>query len=382
MFGFRMLTYAGLREERILFRPGNRVSVLLAALCVSWLALGTGAGRAEEACKFELSREHFDRRSGPALQISASFIQPPRDADSIQLKQHFLHTRLLGRYLSRQAYTKSSRRCSFLPMIDASGGLDFELVSINDRVHDECSLRWCASLIARTLEADGVNPSAFAQAVSLVTDATRRFETPDLRYPKTVASRAAHQAYLEIYPPESRERIFVDVSSQDYQKVQFADFNVWVAKQRRQSESDRERQVSPVTTDQPDNSCSMAPDVMRIDVRRPSPGYEAIILLNYGAENVERAQPSSLVLNALCGIGEKPQANLLSEKLSSFSNKISCSREQLHRDRWLLIFGKEYSSPNVSELDQLAHELRGALAALGCSDRRLSIYLAKFLRTD
>ena len=190
-----------------MWRIGPRTAAVraLCLLIISLAALNSVSAQDAPAdtvaggtCSFE-GNKAFERRPSPALEITTKFIaKPDTSADVKQMRMHFIFSRILGRYASRQIYSASLRRCSFTAELDASFDLHFELNSIGSNVHDECSLSRCAGWLSDLLGSAVIDQTAFSNTTDEIVKTFRRFDTAHLRNLRLGVSRAVQEAYRQI----------------------------------------------------------------------------------------------------------------------------------------------------------------------------------------
>ncbi len=131
-------------------------------------------------CSFETNKA-FVRRSTPSLQISATFIENPIAVpDRGQIKEHDVYLHILGRFASSHLSSITLRQCSFGFSVDASSGLEFELINIGTEGHSACSFNQCVSLLSDLIESAAIDEKEFSAAASSITAAMREADVVHL----------------------------------------------------------------------------------------------------------------------------------------------------------------------------------------------------------
>jgi hypothetical protein len=76
---------------------------------------------------------------------------------------------------------------------------------------------------------------------------------------------------------------------------------------------------------------------------------------------------------------DKKTLNFLPDRLAG---RMSCVRDGLEDDRWLVVYSNKQPVATLSEMTALAESLAPALGGETCSDTRARIYIANFMRED
>jgi hypothetical protein len=341
-------------------------------------------------CSFE-GNKAFARRPSPALEITAKFIaKPDTNADVRQMRMHFIFSRILGRYASTQIYSSSLRRCSFTAELAASFDLHFELNSIGSTVHDECSLTRCAQWLSDLLESLVTDQTAFKNAADGIVKTYRSFDTAHLKNLRHLGMiRAAQESYRHIYRPGTQERIFVDLSAEDFVDLGFEEFDAWFRSQQRAlraagDRADVPRQPSPgasVSNGQTEDvhcAINRSISVEELNIDHHGWGQQSIILINHGFKKYGLSGISNATLRALCPPHEKNSDGLDGQPWREMAGRISCSRDGLNRDRWLILFSNEEPVATSAEMRRYAVAIAQALKADQCVHPELRILLANF----
>jgi hypothetical protein len=234
-------------------------------------------------CEFQV--KGFERVPSGMHWITAKFISKPAiDADPTNLKTYIIYSRLLGSALTRQLSKTSKHRCSFGAEVDPSLDLRFELYSIGNKVHDECSLNLCAQSLSELIQSIDIDQRIFSNAVSFVLEADRRYTSFDFRRsPLLSALPAVSEVYRHIYPAGSIQRIARDTSEHDFLKVSFEEFVGWFKQQQSRlgdieqgrGEPPRDARVSTTLPAHPgERKCMQARnvDVQEIEDKSPRMG--------------------------------------------------------------------------------------------------------------
>jgi hypothetical protein len=198
----------------------DRAGRLPLCLAVAWLAAVPHAFAQDIRCPFEehpafeLQRDIF--KSSRLGVIRAKFIERP-GADEEQMKTHVIYAEILGVFAAEQLSKSTHRQCVFVPDIN-SLGLHFILWSSWSRSSKFCAVNVCTRSLSEFLSAAIVDQPAFADAVNAVSA------------DHTIYS--AMRDYGQIYPSGSIERIYRDLSPEDYRRTDFEGFSSWFARQQ------------------------------------------------------------------------------------------------------------------------------------------------------
>jgi hypothetical protein len=366
--------------------------VSLAVSKTAWAQDAPPLAVAQDTCSFEESKA-FERRSTPWNWIATKFIaKPDPNADGGQIRRHFIFSHILGKFAATTLYKSSFRRCFFGHMLDASFDLYFELFTIGQNVHDECSLNRCARWLSDLLQSAVIDQQAFSTTVESIVEGIRRSDSPNPRYLRLGVRRATQEAYRHIYPAGTKERILVDLSSQDFLDSGFDEFVAWFRNQQsalRGAFDGREltRRLPPSGQSIPmsqteDGYCAASPDlsVQELNINNHGWGQRAIILINHAYKRDGVAGIGNSTLRAICHPNDKNLDPLDTWPWSEMAGQISCSRERLNRDRWLILFSKNELTETGANMRRYAQEIAETLRADRCVHPELRIFVVNFLQ--
>lgn len=303
-----------------------------------------------------------------------------------------MYAHVLGRLASTQLFKSSRARCAFGTEIDPQFNLRFELFSIGQNVHDECSLSRCASLPSDLLGSVDIDRRAFSDAVDAVVNAARRYDSADLKSPSVSAKRAATEAYRYIYQPGTKERIYVDLSPDDFLTIGFDEFVSWFRGQQSalrelQSVQESSRRVPAPDvsshTKTEDVSCASAPDVSieDLNIDHHGWGHQSIIMIKNGWRHEGILGIDNTALRAICHRDQKDLDSLNAARWSEVVGRVSCAREQMSdRDRWLIVFSNQETAKTGAEMRRYAIESAQAFKTDRCVDPGLRIVVVHFLK--
>jgi hypothetical protein len=330
----------------------------------------------------------FDRRPVATHQVTANFIaKPDAGADGNEIKRYVRYLHVLAKFSSRQLYKSSSGRCAFGANTDTSLNLHFELFSIRQDVHDECSLRRCAQTLSDLIGTASMEQAGFSETIDALAASIRRSDSADLKYPWLAARNALQEVYRHIYPAGTRERILVDISSDDFLRLNFDDFSAWFKKQQAALRNATEREgpkatASPRPTAETEDlpgATTGDVDVKELSIDHHGWGHQSIILIDHAYEREGIAGIGNVTLRALC----HPSGNdvgLNAEPWREMVGRLSCHREVLGRDKWLSLYSK--NEPPATGADMMRYAQ--AIAEVLKSDQRpypgLRIIVGNFLR--
>jgi hypothetical protein len=373
---------------------GVRVLCLLIVLLMALNSVAAqdirAGGNADHVCRFEENKA-FARRPIPSHQITTKFLTKPHgDADVDQIKKHFIYSAILGRFAAAELSKSSLRQCSFGSTIDPSLDLYFELFSIGQNVHNECSLSRCARSLSDLLQSANIDQQAFQKLVDAIVKAMRRSDSPDPRYLRLGLQRATVEAYRHIYSAGTKERIFADLSPQDFQDIGFDEFISWFKRQqnalRKEDDKAPSLQVPSVSVLSPaqigDAQCAPNPDVRveELNIDRQGWGQKSIILINHGYKADGLAGIDNAALRAICPPGQNNLDAVDALPWRDMAGQISCHRERMNRDRWLIVFSKEEPVKTSADMRRYAQAIAQALKADRCVHPELRMFVVNFLQ--
>lgn len=326
----------------------------------------------------------FERRSAARHQVIARFIARPSDsADAGEIRRFATNLQIFARLSHTRLYKTSSGQCSFGGSMDTSLNLTYELVSIGQNEHDECSFNRCVRALAKTIESAAVSQDDFAGTINGIVQAIRRSDSINFRYPGLAANNALQEVYRHIYLPGTRERTMVDISADDFLKVRFEDFYRWFKIQQTALRSGYIEPLSSFSSSSQtadiSGSATHEIDVEELNIDHHGWGHRSIILLDHAFEREGIDGIENATLRTFCHPNGKSTEMKL-EPWREMADRLSCHRDILGKDKWLGIFSKR--EPPATDADMMRYAR--AIAQLFESDDRphvgLRIIVAKFLQ--
>jgi len=326
--------------------------------------------------------------------ITAKFISKPAiDADLANLKPHLIYSRILGSALARQLSKTSKHRCSFGAEVDPSFDLRFELYSIGNNVHDDCSLNLCARSLSELMQSMDIDQRIFSNAVNYVLDADRRYTSFDFRRsPLLSALPAVSEVYRHIYPAGAIQRIARDTSEHDFLNVSFEEFVAWFKQQQsrlsdiEQGRGESPRDARPFSTlpaHPGESKCTQARDVdvQELRINHHGWGHRSLILVKNGFTTAGIGENENATLREFCQANNQGHPERLgASPWSEMAGKIRCFRQQLlGGDWWLILYSSQ--QPLLASVNMLpfAHRIAGTLSQNSCADADSRLFVADFI---
>jgi hypothetical protein len=382
-------------------RPSQSVRLAAATvLCLSIVVLECGKPAAaqvnpdetfaaDDCNRLEQDRA-FDLRLGSQKIISKFIARPDVNAGAAQIQRHMTYLQILGEIAAAQVYNLSSRQCLLVPEIDyASLGLNFGVVS---HPGDKCLQSLCASRLSRFLQSAVADPSEFLTAIDAISAGIRRSESVDLKYPMLSANRAAAEAYRHIYPPGSRERIYFDLVSQDYNTIGFEAYAGWFLEQQSGLRDLLAGKVSPAVSSDDDSlskpqsedkECAASQDdqVQEVKIDHHGWGQRSLIMINHARRQVNRVEINNAALQAFCDPHRDDMEGRGTFPWSEMGERIQCYGQDVSQDRWLVLFAK-VDPPSGEDMSRFAEGIRKTLRTDKCVRPNPQIFVVKFLRQN
>jgi hypothetical protein len=186
----------------------------------AWLVALPHASAQDIPCPF---KEHpaFERPENSRSVIRAKFIERP-GADEGQMKTHVIYAQILGVLAAEQLSKAMHRQCVFVPHID-SLGVHFILWSTWSRSPKFCAVNVCTRSLSELLSAVVVDEPEFADAVNAVSTVHTIYDA--MRDFGQICPTGS-------CPPGSIERIYNELSPDDYRSAEFEGFSSWFARQQ------------------------------------------------------------------------------------------------------------------------------------------------------
>ena len=377
------LLAAGTPEHRGIRRATIAGAVCLLALSSAALypvaAQDRAAGHtAGGICSFE-ENEVFERRPLPGHHITTKLMKPPANANAQEIKTHFIYSVILGKFARDKVYAASLRQCSFDYEVDASLDLYFELMNIG-RTHNDCSLNRCAGLLSNILRTTVIDRQAFIRTIDTIAQRIRRDNSPEPRYWALGVRQATREAYRHIYASGTNAQILVSLSAEDFLNAEFDAFLAWF-KERQSAFLSRKDGQRPLNDDA---YCASSSDIgiQELDIDGYGWGHKAIIMVNQGFTADGSLGIGNPKLRALCPPGDGNAGILANSPWREMVGNISCSRERLNRDNWLILSSKEGSVSSAEEMRTYAHAIAQAVKADQCIHPALRIVLVNFTQAQ
>jgi hypothetical protein len=334
-------------------------------------------------CDLNQTKE-FERRPAFPHWIVAKFvIKPKATADTDELRKFFTYLHILGKFSAKKLYTQSLERCSFGYGVDAFANLEFELYDIGQHVRDECSLSRCVSSLSNLIASSTISQDEFSQTVTDLIRTIRRSELITFKYPGLAANNALREVYRHIYLPGTRERVMLDIDSNDFLRARFEDFNEWFETQQVSLRNGDTVEPKPFSSSS-QTADGVSPSASHVDVEELKLdhhgwGHKSIILIDQAYESEGIAGIENATLRALCHSHEKG-VELDREPWREMAGRLSCHRDRVGQDRWLGLYSRAEPRATGEEMMRYAQ----AIAEVLKGDRRarpgLRIVVATFLQ--
>lgn len=354
----------------------------IVVLCsLQWTSIAVG----EDKCT--LSADGLVRRSTLALQVTATFITKPRiGANTDEIKKHIIYSRILGRLAATRLAKSSSERCTFGA---ETNGLDLHFHLFSGRTtHNECSLSLCARELSDVLRNTAIQLNAYSLAIDSIVKDLRSADGVDFRFPLLSARRAVLEAYRYIYSTGTVERIFSDLSAEDFSEKKYDEFVAWVDRQRidlrktaQSASSHAEFEISPAPVDM-GSACVSKPEVKLKDLNVDHHGWGQLSLLMIrnahkkdGADGIENT-----ALRTFCDPNKKGADNAADSPWREMSGRVRCFRQTFNQDKWLILFG-ETEPQTLANMRRNAQSIADVLKRDTCVDPRLEIFVVNFSQT-
>ena len=376
-------------------KSSRGVSSSLRTLLICCLSLvliqSAPAAPAGNTCSVEQdTRGAFTRPEIPSPYIVARFIDQPRpDAGVDAVRRHFVYEAILGRIASLRLSNATSRSCNF--RYDLYGSLDLYFAPLDffKPGFDECSLSKCAVSLVELLQSMTIEHSAFSQVTA---EGVRSARAPENGVPDSLTigrKWATVEAYRHIYPSGTHAHTFLSLSAEDFSSADYTDFQRWFGHQQallqRRTETPSGGNVDPPpATDQSSQDRStdcqkIEVKVRELDIHHHGWGHQSILLVNHGFPAEGLAQIDNLVLRAFCPPHDGSAHILKSEPWLEMADRISCSREGVDKDPWLVIASKKRPVATSVEMKRYAQAVADVLSGQECVHPNLEMILVNFL---
>jgi hypothetical protein len=375
-------------KKRIAFVSGAYFSLIIccvALICASQQA--ASETNIDDGCVGAEQNKAFEFRLGPSSppRIIVKFVtRPGADADAAQIRRHVHHWKVMGGYVS----SHSSSQCIFAAGMNSSLVPSFEFSTlVPQRDRGACLPRACIQTLSNIFLSAVVDKQAFSTAVDRLAHIARDSNRSDIPTSAYSVRAAEREAFRQIYRGDTRERIVLDVSAEDYRSVDFDQFTVWLLKQQDALRAVLNGTAPPVEPPSPDQSlqlsppCSLGPEapIEQLNVDHHGWGHQSIIMINYsvGGENDNRV--ISRMLRAFCPHYEVNPA-LDGQPRHEMADRMSCYTIGFaERTQWLVAHSKRVQQSAV-DVQRYAQAMAKTLNAARCSDLRLRIIVANFLQ--
>lgn len=381
---------ASARLDRIMSGTAMGLAVLIGGTCVSDQM--RAATDNADSCHVEASEDVY-RLSAENELVMMFVARPAPNASEAELREFFVYAIVLGRYASKKLHDLTVGQCDLTERFDYGQlELAFGYRVMARRPHDRCQVYDCLNRLTRILQLTQIESVEFSATINTIIRGIKTFEQSDLRLPMLSATRAAREAYKHIYPARSRERVFLDLSAEQFEGLNYEAFAAWHASQQsairdvvaRRSEPrtyiDELRRFERRNDDDGQKSDCANPsdlDVARIDVERRGWGHETIILISYARKRELRAKIENASLRILCDPRRVDLEQLAGSVWREMADQLTCFRQEVNKDPWLVLFSKGRRM-TVSESLRYAEVIAGGIRGDVCVDRRMQIVVVGF----
>src|ERR1051325_4048597 len=158
----------------MLCAPSRAFARLIVAGLLAISAAPLTSGVAEEVAKNNpagndcntIKVKGFQRRPTATHQVTADFlVKPSAGASETEIRNYIAYSHVLAKFSSRQVFKASSGYCAFGANTGTSLNLNFELFSIGENVHNECSLSRCVRALSEFINSTSIRLSDFSKTI-------------------------------------------------------------------------------------------------------------------------------------------------------------------------------------------------------------------------
>jgi hypothetical protein len=381
----------------ICWAQGRRVAGLAVAGLLTISASSFNRSMAEEITKFDRARsacdsnkfKGFERLPTATRQVSAHFLaKPAASATEGEIREYLEYLQVFAKFASRQLFKASSGNCAFGSRTDATLNLSFELFSIGQNVHDECSLSRCVRKLSQFINSASISRNDFSATINDLVVGIRRSDLVDFKYPGLAARNATQEVYRHIYSSGTRERILADISASDFISIRFDDFSTWFKAQQAAFQNAQNYKKEPSGSSLSTNSMEDVLgagtydfEVRELIIDHHGWGHQSIILVNHAYEREGIPGIENPTLRSVCHPNSS-DVPLDAEPWREMADRLACRREFMGRDRWLSLYSKKEPRATGVEMMRYAQAIVGLLKADEHTYPGLRVIVAKFSLGD
>jgi hypothetical protein len=293
-----------------------------------------------------------------------------------EIRNHLANEYILGQFLTTKLRSVD-RRCSYGFTVDTdfSMTLDTLKTSADESLSNECGQR--LSSLLRTIEP---NEAEFDLARKRIAAAKMRASSRQSTYLALGVRSATVEAYRELYTEGTPEKIWLSLDAGDFENSRYDKFLDWYDKRFGGTTAD----AFSVAPDTPDNLTAQhvcrirpIPMVQQLDIAKGGWGQRAILVIDQGYSTDGLAGIENPTLRNLC----PPHAQTApadSGVTDQVGGILSCAREHLGKDKWLVVYSNERPVASLEEMKDLAQTIAKSLGGETCSETRSRIYVVNF----
>lgn len=349
------------------------------------------ADSAENACSVARDTKGvFTRRDMSGPDIVARFIDLPRsDAGVDAVRRHFVYESILGRIASLRLSDATSRSCNFTYKLYGSLDLYFAPLDFARPGFNECSLSKCAASLVELLQSMTIERSAFSQVVA---EGVQFMSEPENEVPNSLYDGqrlATVEAYRHIYEGGTHAHTLLSLRAEDFGSADYNDFQRWFGRQQALLQQRVETSpgvddvlrsaTSPSSQDGSKDCQKTEVKVRELGINHHGWGHQSILLIKHGFHASGADGIDNAVLRAFCPPHAGSAKILDSEPWLEMTGRISCSRESVDRDHWLILASEKRPVATSIEMKRYAQAVAEVLSEQGCVRPDMDMILVNFL---
>jgi hypothetical protein len=362
--------------------------IFSAALSVSAALLLPLAATAAEDQACDISKSSagvFDHvpESGPRL-TSRLFAIPKDRPTAADVRTHLVNEIILAHFGAAKLVSVE-KTCRFDPIVDSNFLIYFDVDDLDRGNVNECSLSRCARSLSSILKYELPDERAFRNAIDSSVAATEQVKIEQPGLLALGLRQAAIEVFRQLYADGTPEKIAVTLDASDFAAIRYEDFLTWYRgfSDRLAGTTSPLNSVAGANAVASQNICKVRPGPMvrQLDIDRRGGGHKAILVIDQGYSGSGAGGIANAALRELCPpyAADKKAPSFLPDRLAG---RMSCVRDGLGDDRWLVVYSSKPPVATLSEMTALAESLAPALGGETCSDTRARIYVANFTRED
>jgi hypothetical protein len=346
------------------------LAVFAGAVLVTPRTSAAEEGRGEVAKSTENGeRGRIGRRLTFQLPPGASGASPG------EIRIHLTNEYILGRLLAMKLRS-IDRRCSYGFTVDTDFSITLESLNANadDSLSNECGQQ--LSSLLRTVEPNEIE---FDSARKAIADAKKHVSSRQSTYLALGVRSATVEVYRQLYADGTPEKIWLSLDASDFENARYDEFLNWYKRHFDGTTTDA-FSVAPDTPDLAVQHLCKArqiPMVQQLNIAKVGWEQRAILLVDQGYSAAGSTGITNPTLRNLC----PPHAltvsagDVVSDRLRGI---LSCAREHLGNDKWLVVYSNEKPVASLEEMKDLAQTIAKGLSGETCSETRSRIYIANF----